>query len=222
MEVLCRSTATTTRHVILDFNISRHLLHCLLFIWCAGIRKTYWITCNNDSEMQNVMVERDSFPSHLVIKPKDLGRLLGHFQSSLQEITLIATEPVSTDMDPDSEAKAIELKSYIDPARGKVAYFTSYLTSSHAGLAEWHIQICVAKFSCRIMHVESSPKSFSHVCIQPFCESADTTDGALHTQLWIDPSEELSAYTHKGPPVDVTFSVKELKVYLIAFKSDQD
>jgi hypothetical protein len=81
--------------------------------------------------MQNVMVERNSFPSHLVIKPKDLGRLLGHFQSSLQEITLIATEPVSTDMDPDSEAKAIELKSYIDPARGKVATF--YLTSSHAG-----------------------------------------------------------------------------------------
>lgn len=81
--------------------------------------------------MQNVMVERSSFPSHLVIKPKDLGRLLGHFQSSLQEITLIATEPVSTDMDPDSEAKAIELKSYIDPARGKVA--TLYLTSSHSG-----------------------------------------------------------------------------------------
>ncbi|KAG0584518.1 hypothetical protein KC19_3G214900 [Ceratodon purpureus] len=124
-----------------------------------GIRKTYWITCNNDTEMQNVMVERDSFPSHLVIKPKDLGRLLGHFQSSLQEITLIATEPVSTEMDPDSEAKAIELKSYIDPAR-------------------------------------------------------DTTDGALHTQLWIDPSEELSAYTHKGPPVDVTFSVKELKAFM--------
>lgn len=124
-----------------------------------GSRKTYWITCNNDTEMQNVMVERNSFPSHLIIKPKDLGRLLGHFQSSLQEITLIATEPVSTDMDSDSEAKAIELKSYIDPAR-------------------------------------------------------DTTDGALHTQLWIDPSEELSAYTHKGPPVDVTFSVKELKAFM--------
>lgn len=93
-------------------------------MWCAGIRKTYWITCNNDTEMQNVMVERNSFPSHLVIKPKDLGRLLGHFQSSLQEITLIATEPVSNDMDPDSEAKAIELKSYIDPARGGVASLT--------------------------------------------------------------------------------------------------
>lgn len=129
-------------------------------IQCAnGIRKTYWITCNNNTEMQNVLVERNSFPSHLVIKPRDLSRLLGHFQSSLHEITLIATEPISTDMDLDSEAKAIELKSYIDPAR-------------------------------------------------------DVTDGALHTQLWIDPSEELSAYTHKGPPVDVTFSVKELKAFM--------
>ena len=78
-----------------------------------------------------MIVERNSFPSHLVIKPKDLGRLLGHFQSSLQEITLIATEPVSTEMDPDSEAKAIELKSYIDPARGNIAILC--LISLHAG-----------------------------------------------------------------------------------------
>jgi len=55
-------------------------------------------------------------------------------------------------------------------------------------------------------------KPYENCCILPFCGSADTTDGALHTQLWIDPSEELAAYTHKGPPVDVTFSVKELKV----------
>lgn len=68
--------------------------------------------------MQNVLVERNSFPSHLVVKPRDLSRLLAHFQSSLQEITLIATEPISSQANTDSEAKAIELKSYIDPARG--------------------------------------------------------------------------------------------------------
>lgn len=44
--------------------------------------------------------------------------------------------------------------------------------------------------------------------------TADVNDGALHTQLWIDPSEELAAYTHRGAAVDVTFSVKELKVHL--------
>lgn len=77
--------------------------------------------------MQNVLLERNSFPSHLVIKPKDLSRLLGHFQSSLQEMTLIATEPVTIDMGSESEAKAIELKSYIDPARGKRSCILSVL-----------------------------------------------------------------------------------------------
>jgi len=84
----------------------------------AGMKKSYWITCNNDMEMQNVLVDRRTLPSHLVVKPKDLSRLLTHFQSSLHEITLIATEPVTTPIDDETEAKAIELKSYIDPARG--------------------------------------------------------------------------------------------------------
>lgn len=37
-------------------------------------------------------------------------------------------------------------------------------------------------------------------------------DSTLHTQLWIDPTEEFVQYTHAGCPVDVTFAVKELKV----------
>jgi hypothetical protein len=37
-------------------------------------------------------------------------------------------------------------------------------------------------------------------------------DSSLHTQLWIDPTEEFLQYTHTGDPVDVTFGVKELKV----------
>ncbi|KAH9572689.1 hypothetical protein CY35_02G164900 [Sphagnum magellanicum] len=125
----------------------------------SGMKKSYWITCNNDMEMQNVLVDRRTLPSHLVVKPKDLSRLLTHFQSSLHEITLIATEPVTTPIDDETEAKAIELKSYIDPAR-------------------------------------------------------DTSDGALHTKLWIDPAEELVEYSHTGAAVDVTFSVKELKAFI--------
>jgi cell cycle checkpoint control protein RAD9A len=39
-------------------------------------------------------------------------------------------------------------------------------------------------------------------------------DSLLHTQLWIDPKEEFLQYVHTGDPVDVTFSVKELKVQL--------
>ncbi|KAL2254140.1 UNVERIFIED_CONTAM: hypothetical protein Sindi_0208700 [Sesamum indicum] len=39
-------------------------------------------------------------------------------------------------------------------------------------------------------------------------------DSSLHTQLWIDPTEEFVQYTHTGNPVDVTFGVKELKAFL--------
>jgi cell cycle checkpoint control protein RAD9A len=42
----------------------------------------------------------------------------------------------------------------------------------------------------------------------------DTSDGALHTKLWIDPAEELVEYSHTGAAVDVTFSVKELKAFI--------
>lgn len=112
------------------------------------MRKTYWITCNNDTEMQNVLVERNSFPSHLVVKPRDLSRLLAHFQSSLQEITLIATEPISSQANTDSEAKAIELKSYIDPARGDY----SDLSADMIGLIVC-INVCIRL--CSILKVAS-------------------------------------------------------------------
>lgn len=54
------------------------------------------------------------------MRPRDLNRLLANFQSSLQEITIIATEPNSLPSDVASEigGKAVELRSYIDPTKG--------------------------------------------------------------------------------------------------------
>ncbi|KAJ4838816.1 hypothetical protein Tsubulata_032853 [Turnera subulata] len=122
-----------------------------------GMRKAYWITCNVEPDIQHLSLDRRRFPSSLVVRPRDLTRLLGNFQSSLQEITIIATEPASMPSDAASEmgGKAVELRSYIDPTK--------------------------------------------------------ENDSSLHTQLWIDPAEEFVHYTHTGDPVDVTFSVKELK-----------
>lgn len=54
------------------------------------------------------------------MRPRDLNRLLANFQSSLQEITIIATEQTSLPPDAADEigGKAVELRSYVDPTKG--------------------------------------------------------------------------------------------------------
>ncbi|KAK7284372.1 hypothetical protein RJT34_19117 [Clitoria ternatea] len=125
-----------------------------------GMRKTYWITCNVEPDIQHLSLDRQKFLSNFVARPRDLNRLLANFQSSLQEITIIATEPTSLPPDAADEigGKAVELRSYLDPTKDN--------------------------------------------------------DTLLHTQLWIDPKEEFLQYVHTGDPIDVTFSVKELKAFL--------
>lgn len=127
---------------------------------CNGMKKSYWITCNVEADVQQLSLDRRKLPSSFVVRPRDLNRLLANFQSTLQEITVIATEPTSLPSDSADEVggKAVELRSYIDPSK--------------------------------------------------------ENDSSLHTQLWIDPSEEFVQYTHSGDPVDVTFGVKELKAFL--------
>ncbi|PKA57668.1 cell cycle checkpoint control protein RAD9A [Apostasia shenzhenica] len=89
-------------------------LHCQ-----SGVRKTYWISCNVEPEIQHLSIDKRRFPSSFVVRPRDLTRLLANFQSSLQEITIIATEPSTLSCDNDGEigGKAVELRSYIDPAK---------------------------------------------------------------------------------------------------------
>ncbi|XP_062211243.1 uncharacterized protein LOC133912496 isoform X2 [Phragmites australis] len=89
-------------------------LHCL-----NGMRKTYWIACNAEAEVQTLALDRGRFPSHLAIRPRDLARLLSNFQISLQELTVIATEPAAglPDAGGDVGGKAVELRSYNDPTK---------------------------------------------------------------------------------------------------------
>ncbi|EPS61984.1 hypothetical protein M569_12806, partial [Genlisea aurea] len=50
--------------------------------------------------------------------------------------------------------------------------------------------------------------------LRSYIDPTQEIDSSLYTQLWIDPAEEFVQYTHAGNPVDVTFSVKELKAFL--------
>ncbi|KAF8728651.1 hypothetical protein HU200_017921 [Digitaria exilis] len=89
-------------------------LHCL-----NGVRKTYWIVCSAEPEVQSLALDRGRFPSRLTIGPRELARLLSNFQSSLQELTIIATDPAAGLLDAggDIGGKAVELRSYNDPAK---------------------------------------------------------------------------------------------------------
>lgn len=93
------------------------------------MKKTYWISCNVEPDIQHLSLDRRKFPSSLVVRPRDLNRLLANFQSSLQEITVIATEPTSLPSDAASEigGKAVELRSYIDPTKGNKDFASQFL-----------------------------------------------------------------------------------------------
>ncbi|XP_028547734.1 cell cycle checkpoint control protein RAD9A-like [Dendrobium catenatum] len=84
-----------------------------------GARKTYWISCNVEPEIQNLSLDRRTLQTSFVVRPRDLTRLLSNFQSSLQEITMIATDPSKVPSDAEEEigGKAVEFRSYIDPAK---------------------------------------------------------------------------------------------------------
>ncbi|KAM7279735.1 hypothetical protein ACFE04_006869 [Oxalis oulophora] len=85
-----------------------------------GMRKAYWITCNVEPDIQHLSLDKTRFPTNIVVRPLDLNRLLANFQSSLQEITIIATEPSSVASESASSqigGKAVELRSYIDPTK---------------------------------------------------------------------------------------------------------
>jgi hypothetical protein len=103
----------------------------MFYLLTAGMRKTYWITCNVEPDIQHLSLDRQKFPSNFVVRPRDLNRLLANFQSSLQEITIIATEAASLPPDSANEigGKAVELRSYIDPTKGNINNFVGNLVS---------------------------------------------------------------------------------------------
>ncbi|XP_024981707.1 DNA repair protein rad9 isoform X2 [Cynara cardunculus var. scolymus] len=84
-----------------------------------GMKKSYWITCNVEPDVQHLSLDRRRLPSSFVVRPRDLNRLLANFQSTLQEITVIATETTALPSDAANEVggKAVELRSYIDPSK---------------------------------------------------------------------------------------------------------
>ncbi|KAG7021084.1 Cell cycle checkpoint control protein RAD9B [Cucurbita argyrosperma subsp. argyrosperma] len=82
-----------------------------------GIKKTYCISCNVEPDIQHLSLDRRQFPSDLVVRPRDLNRLLSNFQSSLQERSLLLQQnqlPYLLKLQLRLKERLFELRSYID------------------------------------------------------------------------------------------------------------
>ncbi|KAG9152968.1 hypothetical protein Leryth_023756 [Lithospermum erythrorhizon] len=84
-----------------------------------GVKKSYWIACNIEPDIQQLSLDRRRLPSNFVVRPRDLNRLLANFQSNLEEITVISTERSFLPPDAANEigGKVVELRSYVDPTK---------------------------------------------------------------------------------------------------------
>ncbi|CAI7897123.1 unnamed protein product [Closterium sp. NIES-53] len=170
------------------------------------MRKTYTIACVNDREVLSASIDPSTYPSSLVARPKALLQLLNHFQSTLSEITIIAADPEdvtgsgtgtgggAAGRGGGSEAKAVEMRSYVEPT----------LAGGVLKHRRMHVSLLLLPL------LAFSPRAGS---------SADgrleaSPEAAMHTQLWVDPGEHFEAYCHRGDAVDVTFSVKEVKAFV--------
>ncbi|KAL3728313.1 hypothetical protein ACJRO7_032979 [Eucalyptus globulus] len=52
----------------------------------SGIKKTYWITCNVDPDIQQLSLDRRRYPSNFVVRPRDLNRLLANFSHPFRKL----------------------------------------------------------------------------------------------------------------------------------------
>lgn len=124
-----------------------HGLKCDLCSF-TGMRKTYWIACNVEPDIQQLSLDRRQLPSSFVVRPRDLNRLLANFQSTLQEITIIATQQPTLNPGASDQfgGKAVEFRSYIDPTSGTLGNFV-YLFALEKAQFTFNIRVYTSK--CR-------------------------------------------------------------------------
>jgi cell cycle checkpoint control protein RAD9A len=92
----------------------------------TGLHKKYQIPCV-DEEHLAANVERDDYPACITADAHQLLRVLASFQSTLDEITLVARP----ENKKGTNLQAIQMVSYVSPSKGKLPSFKlrlSYLS----------------------------------------------------------------------------------------------
>eukprot|EP00892_Ulva_mutabilis_P003355 jgi/Ulvmu1/1391/UM011_0119.1 len=93
----------------------------------SGLHKTYKVACV-DEEHLVATFDRDTLPTSITADAFQLSKVLSSFQTSLDEVTLLARPEGNGNMQP------IQLASYVPPAKQK-------LHQRKGGLLRTHIQI---------------------------------------------------------------------------------
>ncbi|GAX84589.1 hypothetical protein CEUSTIGMA_g12010.t1 [Chlamydomonas eustigma] len=83
-----------------------------------GINKKYQIDCL-DSTSFSVLFEKDSYSTRVVAEASELNKLLGSFQSTLSELTMIANPSGISDLSEAAGTRGCQLKSFYDPSKGR-------------------------------------------------------------------------------------------------------
>ena len=83
------------------------------------LRKTFGVHCITDVAHVRATLDPSTMPIKIAFRPKELGRMLSHFQSSQEDITIsCAPEDGAGDVLRDANAPAtrnLKLSSYVDP-----------------------------------------------------------------------------------------------------------
>ncbi len=80
-----------------------------------GIIKTYDLDCTN-SEVLHATVDKDSYPTQVIAEASELNKILSSFQSTLDEITIIANPEHRASA--SSIHRACQMQSFYDPEKG--------------------------------------------------------------------------------------------------------
>lgn len=86
----------------------------------AGLVKTYECSTLDDIEVLCANIDRRTLPVRLVLRPKELNKLLANFHSGQSDVTLLSLPDLPPG--PDGERmKRLRLASYADPAKTEPA-----------------------------------------------------------------------------------------------------
>lgn len=87
----------------------------------SGLVKTYDVACLAEPEILCANIDRRKLPVKVVVKPKELARMLANFHSGQVDVTFVSLPdtPLAAPLPPGVAVKRLRLLSFVDPAKAE-------------------------------------------------------------------------------------------------------